>query len=55
MDALAYFSADYQEARAKFRAAARAAGAHLTAYENPAVGPDDPLRLRGVMTRRRRL
>jgi len=40
MDALAYFSADYQEARAKFRAAARAAGAHLTAYENPAAGPD---------------
>ena len=39
MDALAYFSADYQEARAKFRAAARAAGARLTAYENPAVGP----------------
>ncbi len=40
MDAPTYFSADYQEARAKFRAAARAAGARLTAYENPVVGPD---------------
>jgi len=40
MDALTYFSADYQEARAKFRAAARAAGPRLTAYENPVVGPD---------------
>lgn len=30
-----YFAADYSEAREKFRASATAAGARLTAYENP--------------------
>lgn len=36
-----YFSATYAEAREKFRAAAKAAGAKLTIYENPnAKGPD---------------
>src|SRR5882724_2679380 len=35
-----YFSADYAEARSKFRNAARAAGATLESYWNPAPGPD---------------
>jgi hypothetical protein len=34
-----HYAADYAEARAKFRAAAAAAGARLTAYENPVKGP----------------
>jgi hypothetical protein len=34
-----HFSADYPEARAKFRAAATASGARLTAYPHPAKGP----------------
>lgn len=40
MTVSAYFSATYAEARDKFRAAATAAGAKLTTYENPnAKGP----------------
>jgi Protein of unknown function (DUF2817) len=35
------FSASYAEARAKFRAAALAAGATLATYRNPAGGPSD--------------
>ncbi len=34
-----YFSADYAEARGKFLAAAKSAGAHLTHYRNPGQGP----------------
>jgi hypothetical protein len=40
MDAAASFSADYAEARDKFRAAAKAAGASLEAATNPNRGPD---------------
>jgi hypothetical protein len=36
-----YFSATYAEARDKFRAAARQAGARLTHYVNPTKGPND--------------
>lgn len=35
-----YFSADYDEARAKFLAAAKAAGGRLASHQNPASGPD---------------
>ena len=34
------FSADYREARAKFLAAAEAAGVAVQSYRNPAAGPD---------------
>lgn len=34
------FSADYREARSRFRAAARAAGAELSCFACPAPGPD---------------
>lgn len=40
MDAAASFSADYPEAREKFLAAARAAGATLERLSNPNLGPD---------------
>ncbi|MEE8500930.1 MAG: M14 family metallopeptidase [Kiloniellales bacterium] len=40
MTASGYFSADYFEARARFLAAAQAAGARLTRYDAPAAGPD---------------
>ncbi len=40
MTASGYFSADYAEARARFVAAARAAGARLESHANPAPGPD---------------
>jgi hypothetical protein len=39
MSTSAYFSKDYSEARGKFRDAATAAGARLTAYQNPLRGP----------------
>ena len=39
MTAASYFSADYDEARAKFIEAARAAGANLTDFMNPNSGP----------------
>ncbi|HZD26424.1 MAG TPA: M14 family metallopeptidase [Alphaproteobacteria bacterium] len=35
-----HFSADYAEARAKFLAAARAAGAEVASYDHPLTGPD---------------
>lgn len=35
-----HFGADYADARERFRAAARAAGAALETWENPAPGPD---------------
>ncbi|QEX24089.1 hypothetical protein FRZ61_40300 [Hypericibacter adhaerens] len=40
MSASVYFSARYGEARAKFLAAAEAAGARLAHHQNPASGPD---------------
>jgi predicted deacylase len=40
MTAEAHFSATYAAARAKFRAAATAAGADITTYLNPQRGPD---------------
>ena len=40
MAASTYFSADYGEARAKFLAAAKAAGGRLTHHQNPASGPN---------------
>lgn len=39
LPATAYFSATYAQARDKFLAAARAAGARLQRYQNPASGP----------------
>jgi len=39
MPASPYFSSDYSAARAKFLTAAKAAGARLQAYRNPARGP----------------
>jgi hypothetical protein len=40
MTASSYFSNDYSEARARFVAAARAAGARLDSHANPAPGPN---------------
>jgi hypothetical protein len=40
LPASTYFSAHYGEARAKFLAAATAAGGRLTHHQNPASGPD---------------
>lgn len=40
MTAEAYFSVNYAEARAKFGAAAKAAGADLQTFINPKLGPD---------------
>ncbi len=39
MTASSYFSSDYAEARARFIAAAQAAGARLASHANPAPGP----------------
>jgi len=39
MSAAAFFAADYAEARRKFLAAARAAGARIDSYDNPGRGP----------------
>ncbi len=39
MPASSYFSADYAEARSRFLAAAKAAGAQMSVYRNPARGP----------------
>lgn len=44
IEPISYFSPDYRTARAQFIEAAEGAGADLTVYENPALGPDgDPL------------
>ena len=40
MNAEAYFSPTYAAARARFRAAAKAAGAETVSYQNPQRGPD---------------
>lgn len=40
MTASSYFSADYSEARTRFRDAATASGARSQTYRNPAPGPD---------------
>ena len=37
---VAYFSADYTQARTKFLDAAKAAGARIEAYRNPSRGPE---------------
>ncbi|HUL10434.1 MAG TPA: M14 family metallopeptidase [Candidatus Acidoferrum sp.] len=43
MSIAASFSRSYAEARAKFRAAAQAAGAALSTFRNPAAGPGEPI------------
>ena len=40
MNIARHFAADYEDARAKFRAAAEAAGARLESFANPAANPD---------------
>ena len=40
MDAIRYFAADYRAARAAFLDAARAAGARIESFDNPALAPD---------------
>lgn len=40
MDAINYFASDYRAARAKFLEAARAVGASIETFDNPALGPD---------------
>lgn len=40
MDVIRYFPADYRSARAGFLDAARAAGAHIETFDNPAPAPD---------------